>query len=79
MVEQCESCGVEMPSADDHAGNDTDIPYCDTCADHEGDLLARPAVEDRLVDRLMEEHDVDDREKAEKHVQRKLDEMPAWR
>lgn len=79
MVERCESCGIEMPSEDDHAGADPSIPYCGTCADHEGELLSRPAVEDRLVERLMEDHDVQDREKALRHVRRKLDEMPAWR
>ncbi|MDY6770925.1 MAG: zinc ribbon domain-containing protein [Candidatus Nanohaloarchaea archaeon] len=79
MVERCESCGVEMPSEEDHAGDDAGIPYCSACADHEGELLSRSAVEQKVADRLMAEHDVGDREKALRHVRRKLDEMPAWK
>lgn len=78
MVEQCESCGRQMMTADDHAGDDLSIPYCDTCADHEGELLPRSAIEDRLVREAMDEHDATEQE-ARQYIQRQLDEMPAWK
>jgi hypothetical protein len=77
MVERCKSCGIEMPSATDHAGEDIDNPYCSNCADHEGNLKSRKAVEENLKRRLMEEHDADEH-KAREAARRQMDEMPAW-
>lgn len=77
MVERCESCGQELVTADDHAGGDRSNPYCSTCADHEGNLLSRKAIEDRLVEQAMNEHDAEEQQ-ARQYVRRQMDEMPAW-
>lgn len=77
MVERCESCGQELVTTEDHAGGDISIPYCSTCADHNGNLLSRKAIEERLIDQAMDEHDADEQE-ARQYVRRQMDEMPAW-
>ena len=78
MAKICKSCGAEMVSEDDHAGEDPEHPYCSDCADHRGNLLSRRAVREKLVDRIMNEREVDNRRRARKYVEQKLDNMPAW-
>ena len=69
---------MELVSEDDHAGNSVDIPFCGECADHNGNLFSRRAVREKIVDRIMDEREVNDRRRARKYVERKLESMPAW-
>ncbi len=78
MSNSCDSCGKDLVSEDEHAGKDTEIPFCNECADHNGNLLSRRAVREKVVDRIMDERDVNDRRRARKYVERKLESMPAW-
>lgn len=78
MVKDCKSCGREMVSEEDFEGKLSEVPYCSDCADHRGELLSRGAVREKLVDRIMNKKDVDNRRRARKYVEQKLDSMPAW-
>lgn len=73
----CESCGMPLAGAEDHALSDTAIPYCTYCAP-EGKL---PAFEERLerfTQWNMSQEGLDytaAREKARAYMKT----MPAWK
>lgn len=79
MAGKCRSCGQEMVSETDHAGDDIDCEYCAYCADHNCNLKTRDAVERSLRSRVAEEHPDASDDQIREHVRRQLDEMPAWK
>jgi hypothetical protein len=73
----CESCGMPLAGAEDHALSDPAIPYCIYCAP---DGVLPPAVEtlERLAQFMADQDGVDPaiaREKARAYMKT----MPAWR
>lgn len=79
MAGRCRSCGVEMVAETDHAGDDQSCEFCSFCADREGNLKKRSAVEAALKRRIEEEHPEAKEEQVREHIRRQLDEMPAWK
>src|SRR5438445_12457534 len=39
LASRCESCGMPMPTNEDHGAHDPDNPYCIHCTDLDGKLL----------------------------------------
>ena len=76
-VATCESCGMPLAGAEDHALADPSIPYCTHCAP-DGEL---PPAEDRLerfTQWMIAQEGLDysaAREKARAYMKT----MPAWR
>jgi len=77
MAISCESCGMPLAGAEDHALADSSIPYCTYCAP-EGTL---PGFDDRLerfTQWMMSQESLDyaaAREKARAYMKT----MPAWK
>jgi hypothetical protein len=73
----CESCGMPLAGAEDHALSDTTIPYCTHCAP-EGTLPPFDERLERMTQWMMGQDDLDldaAREKARAYMKT----MPAWK
>jgi hypothetical protein len=73
----CESCGMPLAGAEDHALSDTTIPYCTHCAP-EGTLPPFDERLERMTQWMMGQEDLDldaAREKARAYMKT----MPAWK
>ena len=77
MAVSCESCGMPLAGAEDHALKDTSIPYCGYCAP-EGTL---PPVEERIerfTQWTMREESLDYQAARVKAIAY-MKTMPAWK
>jgi hypothetical protein len=73
----CESCGMPLARAEDHALSDPTIPYCIYCAP-EGVLPSAAETLDRLAQFMISQDGIEPaiaREKARAYMKT----MPAWR
>jgi ribosome-binding protein aMBF1 (putative translation factor) len=73
----CESCGMPLAGAEDHALADTTIPYCRHCAP-EGTLPAYEERLERFTQWMVSQGETDygaAREKARAYMKT----MPAWK
>jgi len=78
LASRCESCGMPMPTNEDHGAHDPDNPYCIHCTDLDGKLLPFEKKFDELVASTMDTRWMS-REEAERSVREQLLQMPAWR
>jgi hypothetical protein len=77
IATSCESCGIPLAGAEDHALSDPAIPYCTYCAP-EGTLPAAEERLERFTQWTMRQEGLDyaaAREKARAYMKT----MPAWR
>ena len=73
----CESCGMPLAGAEEHALGDASIPYCNHCAP-DGKLPAAQERVERFTQWMMSQGESDyatAREKAIAHMKT----MPAWK
>jgi hypothetical protein len=73
----CESCGMPLAGAEDHALADTSIPYCSHCAP-EGTLPPYEERLERFTQWMVSQGETDQaaaREKARAYMKT----MPAWK
>ena len=75
---RCDSCGMPMPTNEDHGARDPDNPYCIHCTDLKGKLLPFEKKFDQLVEQTMQTRWMT-REEAERTVREQLSQMPAWK
>jgi hypothetical protein len=74
----CESCGMPLPTADDHALHDATIPYCQHCTDETGQLTAFDDRFERMVQWSVRKDGLD-RPAAEAKTRDYMRSMPAWK
>jgi len=74
----CESCGMPMAMADDHAPGHPASAYCRHCSTPAGDLQAFEERFTRMTQWEMRLHGVD-RAAAEAATRAYMRQMPAWR
>ena len=77
MAVSCESCGMPLAGAEDHALSDPAIPYCTYCAP-EGTLPSADERLERFTQWTMRQDGLDyaaAREKARAYMKT----MPAWK
>ena len=75
---RCESCGMPLEGAADHALGDSSIPYCQHCTTPDGTLQPREERLERLTQWAMRSDGLDyaaAREQAKAYMAT----MPAWR
>lgn len=73
----CESCGMPLAGAEDHALNDPSIPYCKFCAP-DGRLMPAQERLERFTQWTMRQDGLDydaARQKARSYMKS----MPAWK
>lgn len=78
MVAACESCGMPLATAAEHALGDGSIPYCQHCTDAEGKLQAQDERIERMTQWAMRQNDTD-YETARQNAIAYLKAMPAWK
>lgn len=78
MTETCQSCGMSMATADDHAPGHPDSAYCRHCSTPQGDLQAFGERFERMVQWEMRKG-AKDRDVAEAVTRAYLRAMPLWR
>lgn len=74
----CESCGMSLRAAEDHAAGHPDAPYCRYCTDESGALQPFDERFERMVQWTMHRDNLD-RAKAEESTRQYMRTMPAWR
>ncbi len=74
---RCDSCGLPMEAAADHALGDVANPYCTYCAP-DGELPPFEERFDEMVGFIMRTEGLD-RDTAEAQAREHMREMPAWR
>lgn len=74
----CESCGMPMATADDHAPGQPASAYCRFCSTPTGDRQAFEERFTRMTQWEMRQHGVD-RATAEAATRAYMRQMPAWR
>jgi hypothetical protein len=77
LTVSCESCGMPLAGAEDHANHDPAIPYCNYCAP-QGKLQSAEERLERFTQWTMRQDGLDygaAREKARAY----LKSMPAWK
>ena len=78
MTATCESCGMSMQTAADHALGHPDSTYCAYCSDPDGNLQAFAERFERMVQWEMRQNGTD-RATAEAATRAYMRTMPAWR
>ncbi len=73
----CESCGMPLAGAEDHALHDPAIPYCKYCAP-EGTLPAAEERLERFTQWTMRQEGLD-YEAAKEKARAYMKTMPAWK
>lgn len=73
----CESCGMPLAGAEDHAVADATIPYCGYCAP-DGKLQAADETLERFTQWTMRQESLDYAAAHEKAIAY-LKTMPAWK
>jgi hypothetical protein len=74
----CESCGMPLHTAEDHAAGRPDAPLCRLCTDESGQLQPFDERFERMVQWSMRQDNLD-RATAEESTRRYMRAMPAWR
>ncbi|MEO7002072.1 MAG: zinc ribbon domain-containing protein [Ktedonobacterales bacterium] len=74
----CESCGMPMASADDHAPGHPDSAYCARCSAPDGSLQSFDERFERMLQWEMRRNG-QDRDAAEAATRAYMRAMPAWR
>lgn len=77
-VQVCESCGMPLASAADHALADPSIPYCRYCTRADGTLQSRDERLERLTQWSMRQDGLDYDAARTKSIEY-MRSMPAWR
>jgi len=77
IVTSCESCGMPLASAEDHALADLSIPYCGHCAP-DGTLPAAQERLERFTQWIVGSEGLDYAEAREK-ARAWMKSMPAWK
>lgn len=78
MVASCESCGMPLASAAEHALQDPAIPYCQHCTDADGRLQSADERLERMTQWSMRQNGTD-YEKARREAIAYMRTMPAWK
>ncbi len=78
MVTACESCGMPLATAADHALGETENPYCRYCTDAEGHLQSATERIERMTQWSMRQSGAD-YETARKQALAYMRTMPAWK
>ncbi|PIY64718.1 hypothetical protein COY91_04590 [Candidatus Shapirobacteria bacterium CG_4_10_14_0_8_um_filter_39_15] len=73
----CQSCGLPMMIDSDHGGGRIDNPYCHYCTDEAGNLKPKEEIREGMINLYMQSFGKT-REEAEKEVDTRMAEMPAW-
>ncbi len=74
----CESCGMPLAAAADHALADPTIPYCRFCTTPEGTLQSRDERLERFTQWSMRQDGLD-YDEARKRAIAYMKTQPAWR
>ncbi len=74
----CESCGMPLKAAADHALEDPSIPYCRHCTDADGNLQSAEERLERMTQWAMRQ-DGTDYESARRSAREYMKTMPAWK
>ena len=77
-IATCNSCGMPLHSAADHARGDEGIPYCTYCTTESGELQAFEERFERMTQWTMRRDGLD-RSIAEARTREYMRGMPAWR
>ncbi len=75
---RCDSCGMPLAAAADHALGDPAIPYCRFCTMEDGTLQPRDERLERFTQWAMKQNGLD-YEAARAQAMTYLATMPAWR
>jgi len=78
ITTSCQSCGLPLMGAADHALGDESIPYCVHCTTPSGELQAFEERFERMTQWAMREDGLD-RSTAEVRTRAHMRSMPAWR
>lgn len=78
MTTTCESCGMEMTTADDHALADAHSRYCRYCANPDGSLQEFEERFERMLQWAMRQDGLA-RDAAVEQTRAYMRTMPAWR
>lgn len=73
----CQSCGLPMMIDADHGGGRIDNPNCRYCTDESGNLKSKEEIREGMINLYMQSFGKP-REEAEKEVDARMSEMPAW-
>jgi hypothetical protein len=73
----CESCGMPLAGAEDHALHDVAIPYCEYCAP-QGTLQSAEESLERFTQWTMRQEGLD-YQAARERARAYLKTMPAWK
>ncbi len=74
----CDSCGMPLRTASDHARGDQSIPYCNHCTTESGELQPFEERFERMTQWTMRKDGLD-RAKAEPQTREYMRTRPAWR
>lgn len=77
IAESCISCGMPMPSPEQHAPGNPDSTYCKFCSTPDGELQTYDERLERLTQFTMREQNID-REVAATKARERMAAMPAW-
>jgi hypothetical protein len=77
-VTTCESCGMPLGSAADHAGSDETSPYCAYCVTPSGELQPFEERFERVIQWGVRKEGLE-RAAAEVRAREYMRSMPAWR
>jgi Putative zinc ribbon domain len=77
-VQHCESCGMSMATAEDHAPGHPDSAYCRYCSTEDGGLQPFEERFERMTQWAMRQDGLD-RPAAEVKTRQYMRSMPAWR
>jgi hypothetical protein len=75
---RCDSCGMPLAGAADHALGDLSIPYCTHCTNADGTLQPRDERLERFTQWAMR-NDGLDHDAVRRQAEAYLATMPAWR
>ncbi|HYA00330.1 MAG TPA: zinc ribbon domain-containing protein [Candidatus Binatia bacterium] len=78
MATTCESCGMPLTTAADHARGDETIPYCVHCTTESGELQSFDERLERMTQWAMRSDGLD-RPTAHARTLQHMRSMPAWR
>jgi hypothetical protein len=77
-TQTCESCGMPLDTAADHAAGDPHSPYCRYCTTEDGSLQPFEERFERLTQWAVRKDGLD-RPTAEARTREYMRGMPAWR
>jgi hypothetical protein len=75
---RCDSCGMPLATAADHALGDPEIPYCRFCTREDGTLQPRDELLERFTQWAMRQNGLDYSDSREQAIAY-MATMPAWK